>query len=90
INVSFFQDKLPRSVGDVLKVIILLMQADFLGILIWYGFLYANIGMMSKSPAMGISMIIPYIAVPVGGIFSIFQVIVLIITGKSSSDFQEG
>ncbi len=46
--------------------------------------------MMSKSPAMGIPMIIPYIAVPVGGIFSIFQIIVKIFAGKSSSDFQEG
>ncbi len=90
INVAFFQDKLPSRVGDILKVIILLMQVVFLGFLIWYGFLYAQVGMMSKSPAMGIPMIIPYIAVPVGGIFSIFQIIVKIFAGKSSSDFQEG
>ncbi len=31
INVAFFQDKLPSRVGDILKVIILLMQVVFWG-----------------------------------------------------------
>lgn len=37
INVAFFQDKLPSRVGDILKVIILLMQVVFFGVshLVW-------------------------------------------------------
>jgi len=78
INVSYFQDKMPKNIREYLLSFILFLQLIFLGVVVWYGFKYASMGIISRSPAMGVPMIIPYIAVPIGGIFSIFQVIIKI------------
>lgn len=83
INVSYFQDKMSEKIQQYLNYFLLLLQLVFLGIVIWFGFAFTGMGTISRSPAMGIPMIIPYMAVPVGGIFSIFQVIVKLRNHKS-------
>ena len=77
---NFVLERLPPHVSKVLKILgMVLTSIFFLCITIW-GFEYAIIsGKYRMSWALGISMVLPMISVPIGSLFAFLQLILRLI-----------
>ncbi len=87
VSVDFFTKKLPPRVQKGLAVFLRLMTFFVFFLMIKYGFKYSMKAIKSISPATGISMAIPYLAVPVGGILMAFQSITVLIKEIKNTDY---
>ena len=74
IGVLFFVEKLPRLPEKAVRVLVQAAVAVFLGILCWQGVQFAVFNADQTSPAMEISMLIPFSAIPVGCIMMILVI----------------
>ncbi len=66
IGVDYFMDKLPRGPRKFAMGLTQTGMVLFLGTLCWQGILFSLFNADQASPAMEISMIIPFGAIPVG------------------------
>lgn len=66
IAVTVFMDRLPPALRRGLTVIALVSVAAILAIILWGGIQLVAVTRAQISPALRISMSIPYLAVPVG------------------------
>ncbi|WP_164667685.1 TRAP transporter small permease [Virgibacillus doumboii] len=74
IAVDMFMDKLNAKNRKILLVIIDVLISIFLIFLIYYGWIFALSGKGSHDPfVFGISMMIPYLSVPVGFAYILVQ-----------------
>ena len=74
IAINFFISN--RASLRYIKMFHALLSAVLFALLIYYGINYAKFGLRSISPASGITRFWPYLAIPVGGGFLLFQSIV--------------
>src|SRR5699024_7005624 len=74
IAVDMFTDKLQGNSKKILLIVIDVLVSVFLIVLIYYGFIFARSGLGSANPLVfNLSMLIPYLSVPVSFIYIIFQ-----------------
>lgn len=66
IGVSLLVEKLPEAVGSKVMVMVQVATMAFLVIVARYGFSLAMFNSTQLSPAMQVSMALPYMAIPVG------------------------
>ncbi len=85
IAVSFVMERLPVRPRRFLTVVALLSVAVILGIIMWGGIQLVIVTRTQISPALRISMSIPYAAVPVGAAVMLLHTIVLIIQATKPS-----
>lgn len=69
IAVDLLQDALPAKAARALRMVIVAIAFAFLMVVIYYGFAYALQFWNNRTPVLRISQGIPYLAVPIGGIF---------------------
>lgn len=74
IGVMFFVEKLPRLPQKFIQALVLCVMAGFLGILCWQGILFAQFNADQASPAMEISMLVPFSAIPAGAAMMILVI----------------
>lgn len=74
IGVMFFVEKLPRIPEKTVQTLVMIGMAVFLGILCWQGVQFAMFNADQISPAMEISMMIPFSAIPAGCIMMILVI----------------
>lgn len=74
IAVDMFVDKLKSSSKSLLIITSNILISIFLIVVIYYGFEFALSGLESNDPLVfGISMVFPYLSVPVSFIYILFQ-----------------
>ncbi|MFD2044522.1 TRAP transporter small permease [Ornithinibacillus salinisoli] len=74
IVVDMFTDKIKGKSKKMLLIVIDILISVFLIIIIYYGFINAWSGKDSHDPfVFGVSMMIPYLSVPVGFSYILFQ-----------------
>ena len=77
------QKKVPKQVRTVLVIVSHVCVMFFLVVMTWYGFKHCWAVRMQRSPVVfNISMALPYLAIPVGGVFMIIQHIEVILNGN--------
>ena len=74
IGVTFFVEKLPKLPQKLVQVFVYCTMAGFLGILFWQGLVFARFNADQLSPAMRISMLIPFSAIPAGAAMMILVI----------------
>jgi len=67
LSVDYLTPKLPAGPRFAVQIGVLLLVAFFSLVLSIYGFRLLRVAAFQVSPALGISMIWPYLAVPVSG-----------------------
>ncbi|MDD2421892.1 MAG: TRAP transporter small permease, partial [Heliobacteriaceae bacterium] len=89
IGMTFFLDQLPRKAGRLVQAFGLLLSMAILSVLVIYGCKQTLANVSQTSAAMGISMAIPYFAVPLGAflmlLVSIEQVLGLFLGNEKPS-----
>ena len=78
IAVTIFMDRLPASLRRGLTIFALISVATILAIILWGGVQLVAITRAQISPALRVSMSIPYLAVPVGAGLMLLHTIVYI------------
>ena len=78
IAVTIFMERLPAVLRRGLTIIALISVAAILMIVLWGGIQLVAITRAQISPALRISMSVPYLAVPVGAALMLLHTIVLI------------
>ncbi len=66
IGVTFLVEKLPRHLESMAFVLVQAGMALFLAVFCWQGIRFAGFNADQASPAMEISMLIPFSAIPAG------------------------
>jgi TRAP-type C4-dicarboxylate transport system permease small subunit len=67
LSIDFLTPRLPSGPKFLVRTAVLMVIALFGLILAIYGFRLLSVAALQVSPALGISMIWPYLAVPVSG-----------------------
>lgn len=75
IGVSLLVEKLPEAVGSKVMVVVQVATMAFLVIVARYGFSLAMFNWTQLSPAMQVSMTLPYMAIPVGSSLMILELL---------------
>jgi TRAP-type C4-dicarboxylate transport system permease small subunit len=78
IAVTIFMDRLPASLRRGLAIFALISVATSLAIILWGGIQLVAVTRAQISPALRVSMSIPYLAVPVGAGLMLLHTIVCI------------
>ena len=65
----------PPKVKKVLAVVWDIINAVFCVVMVYYGFILTNNNIIQLSPAMRISIAIPYVSIPISGILMLLQII---------------
>ena len=78
IRMDFLMTLLPKSVGSLLTRLVYLIAAGFCGALIVYSWQLVEftIEMEQTSPAMGVPMWIPYLAMPLGSALMVLHFVI--------------
>lgn len=87
VAITIIKDSLPPPVRRVIHVLLDLLILGFLVLLLYQSFRYMGRLSNQTSPAMGLSMQIPYFSVTAGAFLMLLQQIkriVLTVTGESS------
>jgi len=75
LGIDFFTSMMPKGLQKVVSIVISLLLCSILAIFVWKGYNMADFVSRQLSPAMRISMKIPYAAIPVGSALMLFEVI---------------
>ncbi|MFJ8235276.1 TRAP transporter small permease [Ureibacillus sp. NPDC094379] len=86
ISVEAIPDLLPKTVQRVLKMIVLVICIVFFAILLKYGIDLVSKVSIQKSPALQISMSIPYFSIPLGAFLLILNGIAALIVVIKGGD----
>ncbi len=73
IGVTALVDILPKKVSFIVGIFVRISMAGLLGIITYYGFNLALFNYSQLSAAMEIPMMIPYMAIPVGSVMMIID-----------------
>ena len=79
IAVTIFMERFPPGLRRGLTIIALISVAVILSILLWGGIQLVAITRAQISPALRVSMSVPYLAVPVGAALMLLHTVVFII-----------
>ena len=66
VGITTLMDALSPSAAKRVQTVVYLLMVAFLGVMTWYGVVQAVANISQTSSSMGISMSIPYAALPVG------------------------
>jgi TRAP-type C4-dicarboxylate transport system permease small subunit len=77
IAAEFVIDRLPANTRAVIVFLGQLGVIFFLGICVWYGFILFQRVSMQSTVALGVSMQLPYAAVPVGAALMIYHTLIV-------------
>lgn len=91
IAVDMLKNKFKGRSEKVLLVVLNVLTSVFLAVVIYFGFQFAWNGRTSHDPfVFGISMMIPYLSVPVGALYALIQVnlttIIHLLDGESDGE----
>ncbi len=75
VGVEFLLKSLPENKRILLTRLILVLGLFFFLVVFWKGVLILKIVKYQSSPAMGISMMYPYMAISVGGFMSLIHIL---------------
>ena len=94
IAVDMLKNKFKGRSERVLLVLLDVLTSIFLAAVIYYGFQFAWKGRTSHDPfVFGISMMIPYLSVPVGALYALIQVnlttFIQLLDGESARETRE-
>jgi TRAP-type C4-dicarboxylate transport system permease small subunit len=67
LSVDYLAPKLPSGLQKVVRAMVLVLVGFFSMILLVYGLKLLKVAALQVSPALGISMVWPYMALPVSG-----------------------
>ena len=81
LSVDYLTPKLPAGPRFLVRTAVLILIALFTLVLTIYGFRLLRVAALQVSPALGISMVWPYLAVPVSGAMMSFVTFVLFVEG---------
>lgn len=86
LHVAFtvFRDRLPQPLGRHVELFNHVVVLAFLAVMTWYGAELAISNWNQQTPALRISKAIPYLAVPVGGVLMLIQVVRLLVLPTDS------
>ncbi|HEX2922641.1 MAG TPA: TRAP transporter small permease [Chloroflexota bacterium] len=73
-SISMFTDTLPAPVRKGIEVLVALGTTWLLGLMLREGLYVAQLNHIQESPAIGVPMSIPYMAIPVGSLLGIIFV----------------
>lgn len=90
ISVSMVVDRFPEMIGKILMKITQAILLIFMSIVMVAGFKLAFILNAQNSSALEIPMTWPYLAIPVGCLFFIFEGIIIFFFPKSQSPLSKG
>lgn len=91
IAVDMISDRLKQKTRKKLMIAIDILTSSFLTVMIYYGFIFAMSGINSNDPLVfNISMIIPYLSVPVSFIYMLFQLNLSTVLHILKTDRQTG
>jgi TRAP-type C4-dicarboxylate transport system permease small subunit len=79
LSVDYLTPKLPEGLRLLVRTAVLILIALFSLVLMLYGFRLLLVAGLQVSPALGISMIWPYLAVPLSGAMMSFVSVVLLV-----------
>ena len=85
IGVDFFMDKLPARAGRILRILVQAAMAAFLALMFRQGIELCLFNVDQQSPAMEISMLIPFGAIPVGCAMMVLVIVKNILVDLTSS-----
>ena len=66
ISITMVKNALPPAIAKQVTIGTIILMAAFLSIVIWYGIEVTSNAALQESPALGINMAIPYLAIPIG------------------------
>lgn len=82
MGLDVFDRYMSKKVNKIIKIISLLLVVGFLLVMIIWGFKHSyDVRNQSSQVVFGISMMIPYLSVPIGGIAILIQTINLMVYG---------
>ena len=84
IAAEFLIDLLPRSARSVMVSLGRIGILFFLAICVWYGFVLMQRVSLQSTIALGLSMQLPYAAVPVGSVLMIYHLAVISFVGDKA------
>jgi TRAP-type C4-dicarboxylate transport system permease small subunit len=68
LGIDFLVNKLPARIRWLAQVAVLLASLCFFGVLIFYGTSFMAFIASQRTPALGMSMAVPYAAIPLSGL----------------------
>ncbi len=86
LAVDYVTPRLPATPRRIVRTGVLLLILVFSTLLLVYGVRLLRVAAVQVSPALGISMVWPYLALPVSGALLALESIVLIAKGKSAAE----
>lgn len=90
-SITMLTDRFPARVKSLIKIMVLLVSSWLFLILIREGWSLVQINQMQESPAIGIPMSFPYMAVPLGGLLAlVFLWLDVLIRWRNGEEGQGG
>lgn len=87
IAVTVLVDKAPGPMGKALTRLAQILIVGFMAIITLHGFLLVSKLSGQTSPAMEVPMAWPYLAIPVGCLFILFEALVMVfLTGRRNAE----
>lgn len=80
--VDFFVNLFPKPVQKALGVLVDILLLAILGVAVWHGFQLTHFVLAQRSPAVAMSMAIPYAAVPTGCVCMMLEILWGMTLGK--------
>jgi TRAP-type C4-dicarboxylate transport system permease small subunit len=92
IAVTFFLDTFPKRAARALTIVAQVSVLLILVVMVWGGIKLVLVTSAQISPALRISMAVPYLALPVGAVIMLFHVVSSMVQrpGKTSGDDEAG
>lgn len=82
-------DTLPPRFTHLIRSFLFGIAAIFCALLVWYGWPAALANARQSAAASGVPMIVPYMAIPIGGALMIVQIILCWASGFDSTHYDE-
>jgi len=79
LRITFFLEKLPPKLLKVVSLLLLILASIFLLIVLIYGITMVKEGIRIQAASIGITMVLPYLAIPVGALIMLMHTLQKII-----------
>ena len=84
--ISLLVDRLPGSLALSVRVIRFLIFLGILGLMTWFGLLYAQKMQLFTIMSLGIRKVVPYLAIPVGMALMIVELLLQLCIAAGTGD----
>ena len=88
-NIDFVTSRLPPRGRASLSFVTNILAVLFVVSIIIWGMPFAKLGFFTTAPGLQITMFIPYLAIPVGGMIMLFNLMFFILHPSEHSDEKE-